>query len=629
MHFGLLGSVEAIDDQGLEYQVSAAKQRVILAVLLLAGGTAVSGERLIDDLWPDGPPRNAEAAVRLYVARLRRALGPGGSRITGGRPGYRLTLQENDRFDVAQAETMFAQAAREARDERPESAADLLGRALALWRGPALADVPSPSVRNRELPRLAELETAIAEARCEALLDGRHAAHPSEAISELQALITRNPLREHLHGLLMLALHRAGRTAEALDRFGDLRKVLAEELGIDPSQEIQELHRAILAKDPALAPPSHRPGPLDVGHGVMTGRNDLPADIADFRGRQEEIRILKSVVGRSRTALPICAIDGMGGVGKTTLALHAAHALADRHPDACLFLDLHGHSPDRRPLTSAEALGHLLSAVGCAARDIPADQDERAATWRAALAERRVLLVLDDAVGPQQIRPLLPGAPSCCVIVTSRRRLIGLPATRVISLGTLPPAESVELLASIAGLERVAAEPDAAADTARLCGHLPLALRIAASRLRSRPAWTVAHLARRLADERERIEELNRDVSGVAATFTTSFEELPEPARKTLVKSGLLPLLPGRTFDVQLAAAAAGQDVAATEEALEYLVDMHLVEPDTPGRYRLHELVRALVRHQVATSAARPLLRAVGGPGAEAALPPALPNHRQ
>ena len=412
----------------------------------------------------------------------------------------------------------------------------------------------------------------------ERLTDLRLAAGQAAAVAaELPPVVAEHPLRETLRRQLMTALYRCGRQADALGVYADTRSLLADELGLDPGPELVRLHQQILRADPALEPDRPRP-PCT-----------LPYDLPDFAGRGDDLERLLY----SGPAVVITAIDGMAGIGKTALAVHAAYQLADRFPDGQLFCDLHSHTPGARPLDPVDALERLLRMIGVPAETIPAGLDDRVARWRAELAGRRVLVVLDNAVSAAQVRPLLPGSPASLVLVTSRRRLGVLDGASVLSLDVLPEAEALALFAAVAGPSRVAAEPAAAADVVRLCGRLPLAIRIAATRLAHRPAWTVAALADRLRERADRLGELRLADRGVGPAFALSYAQLT-PAQQRLFR--LLGVHPGADFDALSAAALAGCTPAAAEDLLEELVDTHLLRCAALGRYTFHDLLREYAR---------------------------------
>ncbi|NUS05461.1 MAG: tetratricopeptide repeat protein, partial [Nonomuraea sp.] len=403
------------------------------------------------------------------------------------------------------------------------------------------------------------------------LAAGRH----GDLLDELALQVTAHPLREKLAGHLVLALHRAGRQADALAAARSYRAALADEQGLDPGHAFTELERAVLADDPAL----RLAGPAPVASAPPRRSTFLPYDIPDFSGRAAELRRLADE--RS----PVVTIDGMAGIGKTTLAVHVAHRLADRYPDGRLFLDLQAHTAGREPVDAAAALEALLRQLGVPADRLPVTLVERSALWRAELAGRRVLAVLDNALDAEHVRPLLPGRSDTLVLITSRRRLVDLDGARALSVDVLDERDAAELFERIVG-DRARDEPDAAREVLRLCGRLPLALRIAAARLQHRPRWTVSYLADRLRDHR-------RLLDGVSAAFALSYEQLDEAEQRMF---RLLGLVPGRDIDARGAAALAGVPEEEAEELLEGLLDAHMLLQLQPGRYTFHDLLREHAR---------------------------------
>ena len=544
-------------------QVWQHRQRVVLggpqpakalAALLLADGRVVALAALVDALWDGEPPPTATHQVHKLIAGLRRKL-PG--LIVTDPPGYRIRLEQAT-VDLARFAELVA-----------TPTVPNLTAALDLWRGPALSGIDSRALRAAAAAlderRLAAVET---------LTDLRLAAGEAVAVAaELPAVIASHPLRETLRRQLMTALYQSGRQAEALSAYADTRALLAEELGLDPGPELARLQERMLRADPALRPAGSK--------ALCT----LPYDLPDFAGRAADLRRLVA----AGPAVVISAIDGMAGIGKTALAVHAAYQLAERYPDGQLFCDLHAHTPGAPPVEPAVALDRLLRMVGVPAETIPDGLDERSARWRAELAGRRMLVVLDNAAAAAQVRPLLPGSPGCLVLITSRRRLGVLDGAAVLSLDVLPAADGLALFAAVAGAERAAAEPVAAAEVVRLCGHLPLAIRIAATRLAHRPMWTVASLARRLRTRTDRLAELTVADRGVGPAFALSYAHLT-PAQQRMFR--LLGRHPGADFDAWSAAALAGTTVDGAESLLEALVDAHLLRPAGPGRYTFHDLLR-------------------------------------
>ncbi|MFC7584781.1 ATP-binding protein [Nonomuraea antimicrobica] len=386
----------------------------------------------------------------------------------------------------------------------------------------------------------------------------------------------------------MLALHRAGQQAEALSVARSLREALVEQQGLDPGREFAALEQAILRDDPALQAPQPQPQAQAEARQPARRANFLPYDIPDFAGRAAELERIAA----HRPDVPILAIDGMAGIGKTALVIHAAHRLADRYPDGQLFVDLQAHTAGHEPVEPGAALETLLRQLGVPAERVPASDAARAALWRAELAGRRAVVVLDNASGTAHVRPLLPGAPGSLVLITSRHRLIDLDGAHAVSIDVLPARDGVGLFASIVG-ERAEAEPDAVLDVLQLCGFLPLAVRIAAARLRHRPRWSVAYLAGRLRDERRRLAELSTPDRGVGAAFSLSYAHLDADRRRMF---RLLGLHPGRDLDIHAAAALAGIPADEAETLLEDLLDAHVLMQHVPGRYTFHDLLREHAR---------------------------------
>jgi len=582
MQFRVLGRVEASHD-GVPVPLGRRRERLLLGLLLLDSGVPVPTERLAALLWDDEPPQTARSALNTHISRLRGVLdshGDGASdiRLVSRNGGY-VAEVDPQAVDAHQFVALVDRA-REQVDPAGRSA--LLRDALALWRGPLLADAASDRLRERVGTQLAQLRLSALEECFDAELGaGGH----RRVLGELTALITEYPLHERFTAQLMLALHGAGRPADALKAFESTRRILADELGADPGQELRELHGRILRGDLTQTRPV-RPS----GRPATGPRNDLPRDVADFSGREAEVaQLLATLPTSAGTAVVLSAINGMAGIGKTALAVHAAHRLTERYPDTQVFIDLHAHSIGREPVDPYSALDTLLRALGVHSTDIPETLEDRAARWRAELAGRRALIVLDNAASAAQVRPLLPGSADCLALITSRRRLTDLEGARTLSLDVLPIADAAVLFAQILADDRTATcRPDTEA-VVRLCGFLPLAIRIAAARLRSRPAWTVHDLAVRLRDEHRRLAELSIGDRSVAGAFMLSYQEL-SPARQRLFR--LLGLHPGADIDAHAAAALGGNDSISSERDLEDLVDANLLDQTRAGRYRLHDLLR-------------------------------------
>ncbi|GHG01226.1 regulatory protein AfsR [Streptomyces hydrogenans] len=579
LRFGVLGPVRAWRD-GEPLATGSPQQRALLAALLLRGGRTATAAELIDALWGEEPPSQALAALRTYASRLRKVLGA--EVLTSESGGYALRTAA---LDLTRARELAAEAEKLRAGGDRAGARTRLAEALDLWDGEVLASVPGPHAENQRT-RLEEWRLTLLEARLDVDLEtGAHA----EAVSELTALTAAHPLRERLRELLMLALYRGGRQAEALAVYADTRRLLADELGVDPTPELARLQQRILQGDAELARPVEEQAPAAA---PVARPAQLPATVPDFTGRAAFVRELGARLATAEGhVMAVSALAGIGGVGKTTLAVHVAHEARPHFPDGQLYVDLQGAGA--QAAAPETVLGSFLRALGTPDSAIPDALDDRAALYRSTLDGRRVLVLLDNARDAAQIRPLLPGTAGCAALVTSRIRMVDLAGAHLVDLDVMSPEEALQLFTRIVGEERVRAEREAALDVVAACGFLPLAIRIAASRLAARRTWTVSVLAAKLADERRRLDELQAGDLAVKATFELGYGQL-EPAQARAFR--LLGLADGP--DISLAAAAAVLDLPLwdTEDLLEALVDTSLLESAAPGRYRYHDLVRLYAR---------------------------------
>ncbi|MBB5075300.1 AfsR/SARP family transcriptional regulator [Nonomuraea endophytica] len=568
LRFSLLGPVRAWRDDK-ELKLGSPQQRMVLAVLLLAEGRAAGPEQLIDAVWGEEQPRTALSTLRTYISRLRGVLGAEVLSSVGH--GYVLLGGERD---VAEFERLYG--------ERRYT------EALALWQGEPLAGLDG-FVAEAQRARLKERRLAALECRLDADLNsGKYA----DIVPELTALCADHPTNERMRGLLMLALYLAGRQAEAIGVYTDTRELLDRELGVSPSPELAELYQRIISADAALGRPAERVTPRQVPR-------QLPSDVADFTGREREVEgMVAALRSGEASALVVSAVSGAGGVGKTTLAVHAAHRLAGHYPDGQLFVDLRGSSA--RPVEPGVALGAFLRALG--QEEPPEDLAERAAEYRTALADRRVLVVLDNASDAGQVRPLMPGSAQCGVIVTSRARLTGLSGARQVDLEVLGPAEALLMFARIVGEERVSAERGAAMDLVAACGFLPLAIRIAAARLAARPSWSLATMRDRLSDERRRMAELRVGDLAVEATFSLGYDQLDAAHARAF---RLLAVSDAAMISLPVAAALLDLPETDAEEVCEALVNLSMLESPSPGRYRFHDLLKIYARSRPDDSGVR------------------------
>ncbi|SDO31357.1 AfsR/SARP family transcriptional regulator [Lentzea jiangxiensis] len=575
MEFLLLGSLEA-RRAGTLLELGGPRRRAVLTMLLLHANEAVSVAQLTDAAW-DSPPVSPESNLRTYVAGLRKVLG---DRLrTRPGHGYELVVEPGE-LDLDVFEDQFRAGESALIEGAAEAAADHFGRALALWRGVPTAELNAGPLLRAELTRIQERRLTAVERFAKASLElGRF----DDVIDRLRLETALHPLREELWAQLMIALDRSGRRGEALEAYAAARRHVVEQVGVEPGARLRQLQQVVLE--------SRVPSPA-----ALNAHRQLPMDIAEFTGRESELRQL--CAPGPQTTVVISAIEGMAGVGKTKLAVRAAHQLVQRYPDVQLWADLHGFDADELPADPSAVLESFLRLLGVSGAQIPESLEERAALYRDRLAGKRALVLLDNAAGEDQVLPLLPGGATCMVLITSRRTLLRLDGVRSLFLDVFTATEALALLSRIAGEDRVQADREAAERIAELCGHLPIAVALAAKRLARRPQWTMRDLLTRL----ERGGGL-----GARGVFDLSYQALPENQRRLF---RLLGLHPGEDVTAESAAALAGLTAFEAGDLLETLLDEHLLQQHTPGRYSLHDLLRAYAVEQV-TAAEPPPARAL------------------
>lgn len=577
--------------------IGGGRQRTILALLLLTPGRVVPVDTMVDAVWNSNPPPTARTQVAICVAALRKlfkAADVTDDVIVTAHPGYVLHTA-GSRFDSVDFADLVREAEQAAKDGELPQAAQLYTQALQLWRGPAFAGVYGQLIED-EAARLEEHRlNAYDDSTLVRLELGQH----QELIPELAAMVREHQLRERTRHHLMLAQYRSGRRADAMETYREAREHFIEELGIEPGPDLNELHDAILRDDPALAAAasaeSHRPAPV-----APAVPSELPPEVPAFTGRTEELAALESLLSgdtQGQATTTVGLITGAAGIGKSGLAMRWAFRAAEHFPGGQLFADLCGYDEHREPVRAHEILSRFLRSLGVPGEQVPDDLEERVALYRSLLADRRVLIVLDNARTYAQVRPLLPGSGHCCVLVTSRdqmEELVARPSRARVHLGLLSEDEGVELLTAIVGRARIAPARADAARLVELCDRLPLALRIAAARLASKPHWTVRYLVNRLTDERRRLDELSQGESRVRASLALSYRYLHEEPARLLRRLGLLDV---PDFTAWAAAAVLNKEVLDAERIVEDLVDaqfLEVVSVDATGqlRYRFHTLVR-------------------------------------
>ncbi|MEV6471736.1 BTAD domain-containing putative transcriptional regulator [Streptomyces sp. NPDC051657] len=622
-----------------QHLLGSVKHRCVLAVLVHARGEPVAVDTLMERVWGDEPPPKGPATLQTYLSKLRRnlrdAVGPL-VRLDHMPPRlYRLRMSDRNDLDLVRFQRFRAEAAVAAEQGRTDWAIGLLRTAESMWRGEPLTESSgewAASVRTR----LMEDHRHVREERIRLELElGRHA----DLIGELRELAAESPLAEGVVGSLMLALHRSGRHSEALELYRRTHTRLREGLGMEPGADLRALHQRILEQDLGLtgpraeavtvravspaapvapaapAPPPPAAAPVTAARPALPARNNLPRDTRDFTGRTRELTLLREgIAGADGYALPVAVLHGMPGIGKTALAVHAAHRLAEDYPAGQLYVDLHGFS-GRRPFDPAEALAFLLHAAG-ESGVLPDTLDGRAAAWREWTARNRVLVVLDNARDAAQVRPLLPGSAGCLAIVTSRNRLSALDGAASLAVDALSAREAAALFTRIAGTARTSRDPEALELLVDACGRHPLATTLLAGRFRHREIWDLRHLLERLAQSSDPLDELDEDV--FVSAFRFSYAELTSGTRRLL---RLLALHPGPDITAAAAAALSGQGngpgpgggAEGVRRSIEELLDCHLLAEPVLGRYQLHDLTRAFaLRMSIAEEPAEARGDAVG-----------------
>ncbi len=583
--------------------MARAQQRCVLALLAINAGRAVPVSTLVDRLWGDQPPPSAVHSLHAHVSRLRQVLAQADS-TTGlhrAGDGYRLDIRP-DHVDLHRARRLVseARAVPATAGDRDQQMLRRLRAATTLWRGTPLAGLTGDWPRQARGALMEErLSTFIERFRIELRLGGHDVA-----VAPLTALLADHPLAEALAGLKMLALYRCGRQADALDVYRQLRARVVAEIGDEPGAELQALHEQILRRDPDLGAPAagDHSGTPDPAAGAGAHRaprpalvvpRELPPDLTGFTGRTAQLARLEALLQHPGGQVLIVAVSGIPGVGKTSLAVHWAHRIRNRFPDGQLFIDLRGYAACP-PANPSEVLTRLLPTFGVPPERIPDREDDAVAVYRSLVADKKLLLVLDDAASAEQVRPLLPGGNGSMVLVTSRHQLTGLMArdgALRMHLGELPPDEAQALLSRSLADDRTDVKPESVRQLAEVCGYLPLALRIAAANLAVHPGRTVSELVSQLrTNDRLGVLTVPDDPrAAVRAAFDLSYLRLPETTRRVFRYLGLAT---GPDMDVEAVAALAGLEVTQARRHLDVLTSAHFVQEMSSGRYTLHDLLR-------------------------------------
>ncbi|MBC2875365.1 MULTISPECIES: AfsR/SARP family transcriptional regulator [Streptomyces] len=611
IEFRILGPIR-IAVAGQPLTIASTNQRVVLAMLLLDAGQAVPISRLIDAVWDDDPPTTARNGLQLCVSQLRkRFVKAGAGHVVVTHPVGYLIREPKESLDMRRFQEHVKTASAISRT-RPSEAVGHYRAGLSLWHGDAVSDLSSCAVQPAAM-RLNEGRLTAQEMCLDLELQlGRHA----QVVGELTELVARYQFRERFRKQLMLALCRSGRQAEALDVYRRWRELNREELGLDPSSELRELHQAIINGDhslalprqpvkgtaastrpPAEVHPSARPGSSEAG--AIPVPRQLPLAVTGFVGRGALVAQLKRRLvppaDKAEELVKLVVLTGRGGMGKTALAVHVGHSVADEFPDGQLYAEVGDQGGSWRD--QGQILGGWLRAAGIPASAIPEGLGDRAAMYRSWLAGKRVLVVLDEVTEQYDVTPLLPGTPGCAVIVTSRSRMVHLTGADRLSVGPLGEPSASDLLSWLIGRGRADSEPDGVRDLVEFCGGIPLALRIAGSKLAERPHWKVEQLRTRLADERRRLDELDLGGTNVRATLAFAYRGLTSQLRHLLRR---LSLLETTDFPAWAAATAMDVDLKTAEDMLAELVSAQLLDVrvanDGTPRYNMENLVLIFLR---------------------------------
>jgi DNA-binding SARP family transcriptional activator len=585
------------------------KQRTLLAALVAHAGEVIPADDLAELLWDGKPPLSARVTLQNYVKRLRQALGPTGQeRLRTHRPGYVIDASVAE-VDLIRFGALCAAGQAAARQGDWGRGAAQLRTALSLWRGQPFLGVPSGMLALAEAPRLIEMRADALETRIEADM---HLGGHGLVITELRQLVAAEPLRERPRWLLMLAMYRAGRPAEALAEYQDARLTLVRELGLEPGPRLSQLQRQILSADPCLdllqaeridLPALRAPEVERAPAGGPVVPRQLPAAAAHFIGRQDEMKTLTLQLDRSAGAsesVTIWAIVGTAGIGKTALALHWAHRVAARFPQGQLYADLRGFGP-RGPAPVEEVIRGFLGALGVPPAEFPVHLEAQTALYRSLLAERSMLVLLDNARDAEQVRPLLPGSPACVVVVTSRNHLTGLVVAEgayPLNLGLLTEADAADVLARRLGSARLSAEPQAARKLVGLCARLPLALAVVAGRAAGRPEVPLGRIVAELRTARLDALATGEPATDLRAVLSWSYGRLPDRAAAMLRR---LASAPGTDITAASAAGLAGLDLREARTALAELARAHVIEEQAPGRFAINDLLRAYALERAST----------------------------